>query len=175
MNLYVQIADPSDAYSGAPPAVPSGTEMRGKHLSVGYGLTLYEDDEGLPGLQVMREKLNPIIAIPMQFGDGESGPPPLDSVMIVPMAFSGTFENWRIRLEQSGDVTFEVSYASTISGPFVPVGGTNPAVTNALANEDLNGLNWTIADFVPGGVLRVQMIDLQTAWVATITLGVRRS
>lgn len=93
-----------------------------------------------------------------------------------PLPFGGTFSKWWAKRESSGDATWLVEYASSVTGSFASVGGTQPSVTGAIGSKDDDGLDWTTVTFVEGGVLKVTLVTYTGATVvAAITIGATRA
>lgn len=93
-----------------------------------------------------------------------------------PLPFAGTFTKWWARRDGTGDVTYTVEYASSPTGAFASVGGTQPFITGADGNEETGGLDWTTVAFVEGGVLRVTLTGFTGAMDITgLTIGATRT
>jgi hypothetical protein len=87
-----------------------------------------------------------------------------------------TATKWWASRDGSGDATWTIEYAATVTGSFASVGGTQPFITGAVGNSDTNGLDWTTLTFAEGSVLRVTLTGFTGAGTCTgLTIGATRA
>lgn len=113
------------------------------------------------------------VGVVFQFGDGAS---PLSSSVSakLPLPFDMKPEIWWAVLDASGSVDFAIEYASSVTGVFSSIGGTQPSVVAAIGAQSAGTLNWATVDWKRGGVLRVVVTGISGPKGITLTIGTKR-
>ena len=136
--------------------------------AIGDLLELIDDGFGNPIAQFVTP-VHRLSALVFPFGNGIH-PLTAGEYMEIPLPWGMDFAYWHARLDTSGDASFTVEYASTITGALSGVGGTQPSWSGARGAANIGGLDWTTTQGVRGGVVRVTHVSSTNAKTAALVI-----